>query len=100
MRKCVYRKQPELETLVATPGPKLPPLALRVAPRVPSLWKSDTGEGHGGDGRQSCVRSSLGRWKNCATNSVVMMTANLLISPASSACALGSKPNQPDRFST
>ena len=45
MRKCVYRKQLDLETLVATRGPKLSPSHASVfAPLVSSLWKS-TGDG-------------------------------------------------------
>jgi hypothetical protein len=39
MRKCVYRKLLDLETLVATRGPNFP-LSARIAPHVSSLWKS------------------------------------------------------------
>jgi hypothetical protein len=40
MWKCVYRKLLDLETLVATRGPNFPLLTARIAPHVPSLWKS------------------------------------------------------------
>ena len=45
MRRCVYRKQLDLETLVATRGPNFPLSRLKVAPHVSSLWKS---KGDGG----------------------------------------------------
>ncbi len=45
MRKCVYRKQLDLETLVATRGPNFPLWTVGRAADVPSLRKS---EGDGG----------------------------------------------------
>ena len=44
MRKRVYRKQLDLETLVATRGPNFPLSRLEFAPHLTSLWKST---GHG-----------------------------------------------------
>ena len=44
MRRCVYRKQLDLETLVATSGPNFPTIAARGEVDVPSLWIS---KGHG-----------------------------------------------------
>ena len=40
MRRCVYRKQLDLETLVCTRGPNFPLSRLEVAPHVSSLRKS------------------------------------------------------------
>ena len=45
MRRCVYRKQLDLETLVATRGPELPAIKIGGTVNVPSLWKS---KGDGG----------------------------------------------------
>ena len=40
MRRCVYRKQLDLETLVCTRGPNFPLSRLECG-YVSSLWKSD-----------------------------------------------------------
>ena len=45
MRKCVYRKQLELETLVCTRGPNFPLSRLEVAPHVSGMWKSESDGG-------------------------------------------------------
>ena len=45
MRRCVYRKQLDLETLVCYARPELPALKAGVQVDVSSLWKS---EGDGG----------------------------------------------------
>ena len=45
MRKCVYRKQLDLETLVATRGPNFPLSRLEIAADVSCVRKS---AGHGG----------------------------------------------------
>ena len=45
MRRCVYRKQLDLETLVATRGPNFPLSRLEAAPHVSVLWKSEGDSG-------------------------------------------------------
>jgi hypothetical protein len=40
IRRCVYRKQLDLDTLVCTRGPELPAFPPGVAADVSSLWKS------------------------------------------------------------
>jgi hypothetical protein len=41
MRKCVYRKQLDLETLVATRGPNFPLSRLEQRLMCPSLWEPE-----------------------------------------------------------
>ena len=41
MRRCVYRKQLDLETLVATRGPNFPLWEAGSSADVSSLWKSE-----------------------------------------------------------
>ena len=45
MRRCVYRKQLDLETLVCTRGPNFPLSRLEFAPHVSGLWKSEGDSG-------------------------------------------------------
>src|SRR5271166_3002610 len=40
MRRCIYRKQLDLDTLVCTRGPNFPLFALGIEAHVPGLWKS------------------------------------------------------------
>ena len=45
MRRCVYRKQLDLETLVLHARPQLPDLKAGVAPHVSRLWESESDGG-------------------------------------------------------
>jgi hypothetical protein len=57
MRRCVYRKQLDLETLVTTRGPNFPLSRLESRLICPALWKS------AGDGRVRTADQQAGPWR-------------------------------------